>query len=90
MWSDMFIETTFMHYGHGPRGLVGIMLNAAAMKRWALSLHTCSQLVKDLTDLKDGGHKIQITRHKEESAAQKASDDIDRRLVRNCRFAPTP
>ena len=78
MWSDMFIETTFMCYGHGPGGLVGITLNAAAMKRWALSLHTCNQLVKDFTDLKDGGHKIQITRHKEESAARKASDDIDR------------
>ena len=81
MWSDIFIETTFMCYGHGPGGLVGITLNAAAMKRWALSLHTCSQLVKDLTDLKDGGHKIQITRHKEESAAQKASDDIDRQKI---------
>ena len=81
MWSDMFIETTFMRYGHGPGGLVGITLNAAVMKQWALSLHTCSQLVKDLTDLKDGGHKIQITRHKEESAARKASDDIDRQKI---------
>ena len=81
MWSDMFIETTFMCYGHGPGGLVGITLNAAAMKRWSLSLHTYSQLVKDLTDLKDGGHKIQITRHKEESAARKASDDIDRQKI---------
>ena len=26
MWSDMFIETTFMRYGHGPGGLVGITL----------------------------------------------------------------
>ena len=58
-----------MRYGHGPGGLVGITLNAAAMKQWALSLYTCSQLVKDLTDLKDGGHKIQITMLKEESAA---------------------
>ena len=81
MWSDMFIETTFMRYGHGPGGLVGITLNVAAMKQWALSLHTCSQLVKDLTDLKDGGHKIQITRHKEESAARKASDDIGRQKI---------
>ena len=81
MWSDMFVETTFMCYGHGPGGLVGITLNAAAMKRWALSLHTCSQLVKDFIDLKDGGHKIQITRHKEESAARKPSDDIDRQKI---------
>jgi len=24
IWSDMFIETTFMRYGHGPGGLAGI------------------------------------------------------------------
>ena len=24
IWSDMFIETTFLRYGHGPGGLVGI------------------------------------------------------------------
>ncbi len=46
IWSDMFIETTFMRYGHGPGGLVGITLNQSALKRWALSLHTCSRLIK--------------------------------------------
>lgn len=33
MLSDMFIDTTFMRYGHGPGGLVGITLKPAAMKR---------------------------------------------------------
>jgi hypothetical protein len=28
MWSDMFIETTFMRYGPGPGGLLGITLNS--------------------------------------------------------------
>jgi hypothetical protein len=27
IWSDMFIETTFMRYGHGPGGLICITLN---------------------------------------------------------------
>ena len=26
MWSDMFIETTSMRYGHGPNGIIGINL----------------------------------------------------------------
>ena len=26
MWTDMMIETTFMRYGKGPRGLIGITL----------------------------------------------------------------
>ena len=26
MWSDMFTETAYMRYGHGPNGIVGIVL----------------------------------------------------------------
>ena len=26
LWSDMFIETTFMRYGHGKAGIIGITL----------------------------------------------------------------
>ncbi len=33
IWSDMFIETTFMRYGHGPGGLIGITLNQSALTR---------------------------------------------------------
>ena len=31
LWSDMFIETTFMRYGHGKASIIG--------KTWAFSLH---------------------------------------------------
>ena len=31
LWTDMFIETTFMCYGHGPGGLIGITLNEKAV-----------------------------------------------------------
>ena len=40
IWSDMFIVTTFMRYGKGPGGLVGVTLKPSIVKRWALSLHT--------------------------------------------------
>ena len=36
MWSDMFIETTFMRYRHDPGGLIGITLKKSTMQRWAL------------------------------------------------------
>lgn len=26
IWSDIFIESTFMRYGHGPAGIVGVTL----------------------------------------------------------------
>ena len=42
IWSDMFIESTLMRYGHGPGGIIGITLQPSTMTRWALSLHICS------------------------------------------------
>jgi len=33
IWSDMFIETTFMRYGHGPNGIIGITLKPSALKK---------------------------------------------------------
>jgi hypothetical protein len=45
IWSDMYIETTFMRYGHGPGGIVGITLKQSLRKRLALSLHICSPLI---------------------------------------------
>ena len=57
MWNriqtDIFIETMFMRYGHGPGGLIGITLNEKAVHRWAMSLHISSRLMKDMADLKD-------------------------------------
>ena len=38
--SDMFIETTFMRYGHSRGGLTEITPNDNATQRWAISLHT--------------------------------------------------
>ena len=40
LWSDMFIESTFMRYGHGRAGIVGITLKPETL---ALSRHICSQ-----------------------------------------------
>ena len=51
IWSDMFIETTFMRYGHGPGGIIGITLKPETLKTWALGLHICSRLEQDITSL---------------------------------------
>ena len=51
IWSDMFIETTFMRYGHAPGGIIGITLKAQTLKVWALSIHTCSRLEADLDEM---------------------------------------
>ena len=64
IWSDMYIESTFMKYVHGPGGIIGITLNTNALKRWALSLHKCSHIIKDLVDMKDTNkNNSQVTVH---------------------------
>ena len=68
IWSDMYIESTFMRYGHESGGLAGLTLKPSAVARWALSLHICSQLRGDLVAMKI------VTTHKEETQGRLASD----------------
>ena len=35
LWSDQFIESTFMRYGHSDGGIIGITLKSKALKIWA-------------------------------------------------------
>jgi hypothetical protein len=83
IWSDMFIESTFMRYGHGPGGIVGITLNPNALKRWAMSLHVCSRLTKDISEMRDVSTQEGITLHKEEMPARVAADSKDREKIHN-------
>ena len=48
--SDMFTQLTFMRYGHGKRGIVGVILTPDTLKIWELSLHICSQIEEDITN----------------------------------------
>ena len=54
IWSDIFIETTFMRYGHGKCRIIGLTLKAESLKVCALSLHTCSQLEHYLEEIING------------------------------------
>lgn len=77
MWSDMYIETTFMRYGHGPGALVGITLNPSATRRWALSLHIRSRLIKDLSNMRDANlSSNEVTVHKEEKIREKIREKL--------------
>lgn len=66
-----------MRYGHGPNGIVGITLQPSALKRWALSMHTCSQLVQDVADMTDGYTESEVLIHKEEKPSRIRSDSQD-------------
>jgi hypothetical protein len=48
IWSDMYIKTTFMMYGKGPDGVIGLTLKESSIKQWANSLHICTKIFADL------------------------------------------
>lgn len=35
IWTDQFIESTFMKVGHGTGGIIGITFKPEAVKTWA-------------------------------------------------------
>ena len=83
IWSDMFIETTFMRYGHGPGGIIGITLKPEALKTWALSLHICSCLEQDIISLVGKEQDLSQEAHKEEMKTRIVSDGVDRQSIRD-------
>ena len=76
----MFIETTSMHYGHWTGGLIGITLDEKGVHRWAMSLHLCSRLMKDMADLRDSS-SMDITPHKEEMVSRVKYDENDWQVI---------
>ena len=49
----MLIETTFVRYGKGPGGIVGVTLQPNVVKKWANSFHITTQILKDLEDMRE-------------------------------------
>ena len=78
---DMFIETTFMRYGHAPGGIIGITLKPDTLKVWALSLHACSRLEADLDSMIENISEV-VDKHKEEGKTRIANDKRDRDAIR--------
>ena len=83
IWSDQYIESTFMRYGHGPQGIVGITLQPSLLKRWALGLHICTLLKNDVTAMVSGVEDKTVLMHKEEGPSRIAADGADRDRIRN-------
>lgn len=80
MWTDMMIETAFMRYGKGPNDINGITPKPNTRKTWALSLHTCSVLAKDICDMTSDDQHQHF--HKEEMKARMESDAVDCKNIR--------
>ena len=81
IWSDMAIETTYMRYGHGRSGIIGLTLKPESLKTWSYSLHTCNRVISDLDDMREDDIPSQ-TCHKEEMPGRMNSDSKDRKALR--------
>ena len=82
IWSDMYIESTFMRYGKGPGGLIGVTLKPSVVKKWANSLHICTQILKDLDEMREKPPNPSQSVHKEETVGRIRSDEEDRASIR--------
>ena len=78
----MFIESTFMRYGHGKGGIIGITLKPETLKVWALSLHICSNIESGLSTMVNGETVHIHDSHKEESSSRILSDAKDREGIK--------
>ena len=82
IWSDQYIESSFMRYGHGPEGIIGITLQPSTLKRWALGLHICTQLKTDVKNMVSGETEKTVVIHKEEGSSRIKLDGDDRSKIR--------
>ena len=85
IWSGMAIESTFMRYGHGQSGIIGITLRHETLKTWAYSLHACKTVVSNMDQMRTQEQHVQAsqTHHKEEAMARVKTDTKDRRALRD-------
>ena len=79
----MFIETTFIRYGKGPGGIVGVTLQPKVVQKWANSLHICTQILMDLDEIRERDTNKEKEFHKEEMPSIIKADQADRQVIRD-------
>ena len=64
--------------------IIGITLKPSTLKRWESSLILSSQIVRDVSDMKDESRKVSVTvgLHKEKMPARNQSDGADKKTLR--------
>ena len=82
IWTDMFIETTFMRYGKGPGGLIGLTLKPNVVKNWAYNLQTSTQILQNLEKMRKKSENKEKLVHKEEGTGRIKADSTDRENLR--------
>ena len=64
-WTDIFIETTYMRFGHGPDGAVGVATDYQQMVKWALIFALSGEVSQNVPAMSNATQNILHTHHKE-------------------------
>jgi len=78
----MYIDTTFMRYGKGLKGIMGITLKPSAVRRWSFSMHVCCRVANVMATIARRCTAVEVSSHKEENPARVKSDGKDRQNIR--------
>jgi hypothetical protein len=80
LWSDQFIESTFMRFCHSAGGIIRITLKTNTLKIWALSRHICCKLESDMREMEEEASEVTRVQlyHKEEAKTRIREDTKDR------------
>ena len=81
IWTDMMIKSTYMRHGKGPGGITGTTTKSRSVQIWSNNLPSCSELLRDLDELR-GRCPTQKIIHKEEAEARMTADMKDRNALK--------
>ena len=79
IWTDQFIECTWMRHGHGPAGVTGIATDPKQTKVWALSAAAVTNLSSCIKNMTDKPNDTVF--HKEEGSSRIQIDTSDRNTM---------
>ena len=77
-WTNMYLETTFIRYGNGQGGLIGLTLKPKVVKNWSYGLKACIGIIEDLEQTRRRIPENYQLVHKEEGQGITNKDSHDR------------
>ena len=83
IYSDMYIETTFICYGKGSGEDCWVNLKPGVVKKWGNSLHICTEILKNLDKMRDWETSKDLEFHKKQSKGWIRSDEEDQTNLRD-------
>ena len=90
IWTDTFIQCTWMRHGHGPSGVTGLTKDENQMKEDLFPSSTFSDLTSQVKMMSGGDNVKENTTHKEKAQSRISSErEIKKHRVKDCHCVTT-